>query len=59
MRGRLEEAQDGEGLSQETIIHNLSADEAQRLSKVRNIGIAVSFTTLHRDVSQLTFTGAH
>ncbi|OCT54315.1 hypothetical protein CLCR_00982 [Cladophialophora carrionii] len=39
----LEEAQDDpDSLSQETIIHNLSPEEAHRLSKVRNIGIAVS-----------------
>lgn len=40
---RLEEASDPDSLSQETIIDNLSAEEAHRLSKVRNIGIAVSF----------------
>jgi len=39
---RLEEASDPDSLSQETIIDNLSAEEAHRLSKVRNIGIAVS-----------------
>lgn len=38
---RLEEAHEPESLAQETIIENMSADEAHRLSKVRNIGIAV------------------
>lgn len=39
---RLEEAQaEPQNLAQETIIENLSAQEATRLSKVRNIGIAV------------------
>ena len=39
---RLEEAQDEpEALAPETIIENLSREEAARLSKVRNIGIAV------------------
>ena len=33
-----------ESLAQETIIENLSPKEAQRLSRVRNIGIAVSYT---------------
>ena len=37
----LEEAQAPEGLAQETIIQNLSSEEAGRLSRVRNIGIAV------------------
>jgi hypothetical protein len=39
---RLEEASDPDSLSQETIIENLSGQEAHRLSRVRNIGIAVS-----------------
>jgi elongation factor G len=40
---RLEEAQDEpEQLAQETIIENLDPQEAYRLSRVRNIGIAVS-----------------
>ncbi len=45
---RLEEASDPDSLSQETIIENLSGEEAHRLSRVRNIGIAVSqsITTL-------------
>lgn len=34
-----------ETLAQETIIENLSPKEAQRLSRVRNIGIAVSELT--------------
>ena len=34
-------AEDPESLAQETIIENLSPKEAQRLSRVRNIGIAV------------------
>lgn len=38
---RLEEAQEPETLAQETIIENLNPEEAARLSKVRNIGIAV------------------
>ena len=39
---RLEEAQDSpDTLAQETIIDNMSTEEAKRLSKVRNIGIAV------------------
>ena len=38
---RLEKAAEPERLAQETIIDNLSPQEAQRLSKVRNIGIAV------------------
>lgn len=41
---RLEEAQEPETLSQETIIDNMSSDEWARLSRVRNIGIAVGFT---------------
>jgi hypothetical protein len=50
MPDRLEEAQDDpESLSQETIIHNLSPEEAHRLSKVRNIGIAVG-TSLQLDI---------
>ncbi len=38
---RLEEAHEPEALAQETIIENLDPKEAARLSKVRNIGIAV------------------
>lgn len=38
---RLEEAQDPESLAQETIIDNMSTEESKRISKVRNIGIAV------------------
>lgn len=39
---RLEEAQaEPETLAQQTIIENLDPREAARLSKVRNIGIAV------------------
>jgi hypothetical protein len=30
-----------EGLSQESIIENMSAEEQERISRVRNIGIAV------------------
>jgi elongation factor G len=41
---RLEEAHESEELAQETIIENLDPEEAARLSKVRNIGIAVSIT---------------
>jgi hypothetical protein len=43
---RLEEAHEPEELAQETIIENLDPEEAARLSKVRNIGIAVSITGL-------------
>lgn len=43
---RLEEAHEPEELAQETIIENLDPEEAVRLSKVRNIGIAVSLTGL-------------
>ena len=39
---RLEQAAEPENLAQETIIQNLAPQEAQRLSRVRNIGIAVS-----------------
>ena len=39
---RLEEAAEPENLTQETIIENLAPQEAARLSRVRNIGIAVS-----------------
>jgi hypothetical protein len=45
---RLEEAHDPEELTQETIIEKLDPQEAARLSKVRNIGIAVSLTGFHR-----------
>ena len=38
---RLEKAADPAALAQETIIQNLDPKEAERLSKVRNIGIAV------------------
>ncbi len=38
---RLEEAAEPENLTQEDIVANLSPQEAERLSKVRNIGIAV------------------
>lgn len=43
---RLEEAHEPEEFAQETIIENLDPEEAARLSKVRNIGIAVSLTSL-------------
>jgi len=39
---RLEEAHEPEELAQETIIENLDPQEVARLSRVRNIGIAVS-----------------
>ena len=38
---RLDEAVEPENLAQKTIIDNLAPQEAQRLSRVRNIGIAV------------------
>jgi elongation factor G len=42
---RLEEAHEPEDLAQETIIENLDPEEAARLSKIRNIGIAVSLAS--------------
>ena len=39
---RLEQAAEPENLTQEAIIGNLAPQEAARLSRVRNIGIAVS-----------------
>ena len=45
---RLEEAHEPEELAQETIIENLNPQEAARLSKVRNIGIAVSLPHSNR-----------
>lgn len=42
---RLEQAARPEDLAQETIIDNLAPQEALRLSRVRNIGIAVSTKT--------------
>ena len=44
---RLEQAAAPEDLAQETIIDNLAPEEAQRLSRVRNIGIAVRSTLLY------------
>jgi elongation factor G len=46
---RLEEAHEPEELAQETIIENLDPQEAARLSKVRNIGIAVSLPDSTKD----------
>lgn len=40
-------------LSQETIVENLDPVEAARLSKVRNIGIAVSRAPVHFVLGQL------
>lgn len=43
IKNRLEQAAEPENLAQETIIENLAPKEAERLSRVRNIGIAVSY----------------
>lgn len=45
---RLEKAADPAALAQETIIQNLDPKEAERLSKVRNIGIAVGCLILKK-----------
>ncbi|KAA6410201.1 MAG: elongation factor mitochondrial [Lasallia pustulata] len=47
----MEQAAEPENLAQETIIHNLSPKEAERLSRVRNIGIAA-----HIDSGKTTAT---
>ena len=44
---RLEQAAEPENLAQQTIIENLSTQEAQRLSRIRNIGIAVRVARNH------------
>lgn len=46
-------AADPETLSQQAIIDNLDPKEWERLSRVRNIGIAVSICTSIRDIQQL------
>jgi hypothetical protein len=58
--GRVEEAQDEpEALAQETIIESMSKDEAARLSRVRNIGIAVSVEHERSDGHELTSSGPY
>ena len=47
----LEQAAEPENLAQETIIDNLAPQEAQRLSRVRNIGIAVRCQFQYRATS--------
>ena len=49
---RLEKAAVPENLAQETIIENLAPQEAQRLSRVRNIGIAVSLLSLWKKTAR-------
>jgi hypothetical protein len=47
IKNSLEQAAvDPEALSQETIIQNLDVKEWERLSRIRNIGIAVRFASL-------------
>ena len=56
---RLEQAAAPEDLAQETIIDNLAPEEAQRLSRVRNIGIAVRSILLGVGRNVLTLLGSY
>ena len=56
---RLEQAAVPEDLAQETIIDNLAPEEAQRLSRVRNIGIAVRMILLSAGRDLLTPLGPY
>ena len=55
----LEEAAEPENLAQETIIDNLAPQEAARLSRVRNIGIAVRVTSQLLSKLRLTSVGPY
>ena len=56
----LEEAQvEPETLAQGTIIENLDPIEAARLSKVRNIGIAVGLSIPSKNKASADLTGAY
>jgi hypothetical protein len=55
----LEQAQDPNQLSQETIIQQLDPQELARLDKVRNIGIAVRILIQLKLERWLTSQGTH
>ena len=55
----LEQAAEPENLAQETIIDNLAPQEAARLSRVRNIGIAVRLRLNVRQRRLLNLSGTH